>query len=154
EMSCIQANYGSMIMKGKGTVNNGIYLNVNGRIFESTTTNIGSISDALFRIGSEGAFTTGNEYYQGGIPEVFAYDIDHQNNFTENEKLRINTYLAIKYGITLTDEAGIGTPNYLASSSDIVWDATVNSDYDNNIFGIARDDMSLLHQKQSRSANI
>src|SRR5690606_36280722 len=55
---------------------------------------------------------------------------------------------------TLTDEAGIGTPNYLASSSDIVWDATVNSDYDNNIFGIARDDMSLLHQKQSRSANI
>ena len=146
------AHIGSMIWKGTGVANNGLYLNINGRVFERASSNIGTISDNLFRIGSEG-YSIGYEYMQGGIPEVFAYDVDHQNNFTNNEKLRINSYLAVKYGITLVNEAGTSTSDYLASNSDNIWDATANTEYNNNVFGIAREDISELYQKQSKSAN-
>ncbi|SEJ85228.1 hypothetical protein SAMN05216327_1261, partial [Dyadobacter sp. SG02] len=149
------AHLAGMSWKGSGAANNGMYLNVNGRIYSSTTTNIGDINDANnFAIGSEGFALTGNgnEQYQGGISEVFAYSSDHQNS-TGDEKQRINSYLAIKYGITLSNDEGTGAANYLSSNSAVIWDATANAGYNSNIAGIAKDDNSALHQKQSFSAN-
>src|SRR5699024_2493706 len=43
--------------------------------------------------------------------------------------------------------------NYLTSDKSVVWDATTNSNYKNNIAGIARDDNGVLLQKQSNSTN-
>jgi len=148
----LPAHIGGMSWRG---ATNGIYLNVNGQIYANETTNIGSIQSAVnFAIGSEGFGLTGNgsEVYQGGLPEVFAYSADHQNA-TGDEKQRINSYLAIKYGITLLDDAGTAVPDYLSSASVTVWDATTNASYNNNIFGITNDYLSDLHQKQSKSIN-
>lgn len=150
----LPANIGGMSWRGNGI--NGIYMNIDGKTYSTTSYNIGTLNNNRtppnFAIGSEGhnLLGAGNEHHQGGISEVFAYSVDHQNS-TGDEKQRINSYLAIKYGITLKDEAGTGTPNYLSSNSTVVWDATENSVYNNNIAGIAKDENSALHQKQSHS---
>ncbi len=153
--STLPVHIAGMSWKGSGTANNGIYLNLNGRVYSTTAYNIGTLNDANnFAIGSEGFGLTGNgnEVFQGGISEVFAYSTDLQNA-TGTEKQRINSYLALKYGITLSNDAGTGAPNYLSSSAATVWDATQNSGYAQNIAGIAYDYSSALLQKQSRSVN-
>ncbi|MDM1555494.1 hypothetical protein PYS58_02405 [Chryseobacterium indologenes] len=67
---------------------------------------------------------------------------------TPTERQRVNSYLGIKYGITLEQPQ-----NYLNSDQAITWDSSLNAAFNNNIFGIARDDMSVLNQKVSNSIN-
>ena len=55
--------------------------------------------------------------------------------------------MAIKYGITLDQTS---PTNYVASDGSVIWDAALNGDYHNNIFGIGRDTLSLLNQKVSQ----
>ena len=78
--------------------------------------------------------------------EMIVFD----NRLTDEEVNRVESYLAIKYGKTLSVEQN---RNYLNSSGDTVWEGTANVDYYNNVFGIARDGISAFHQKQSRSIN-
>ncbi|UBM60754.1 hypothetical protein LAG90_08915 [Marinilongibacter aquaticus] len=149
------AHLAGMAWKGSGAANNGIYLNVNGEILSTTSYNIGNLNTLRnFSVGSEGLDLNGNgnEVFQGGISEVFAYSDDHQNS-AGDEKQRINSYLALKYGITLKTDDGTSVPNYLSSSSTVVWDATANAAYNNNIAGLSRDLASALHQRQSISEN-
>lgn len=80
--------------------------------------------------------------FPGDIMEVVWY----KRTLTANEQSRVNTYLAVKNGVTSAE-------NYLTSNSNIVWDVILNNGYNNNIFGIAKDDVSGLHQKQSGSVN-
>ncbi|MDR0543378.1 MAG: IPT/TIG domain-containing protein, partial [Dysgonamonadaceae bacterium] len=68
-------------------------------------------------------------------------DIHSANDFKQ-----IHTYLAVKYGMTLTHD-------YLATDGTKVWDRTANTGYNNHIFGIARDDLTGLYQKQSVSVS-
>ena len=83
------------------------------------------------------------------------YQLDGQQNemivfdskLTTDEINRVESYLAIKYGQTLSAEQN---RNYLSSESTIVWDGS-DVNYYNNVFGIARDNISALHQKQSTS---
>jgi hypothetical protein len=143
------AHIGGLAWRGNTS---GVYLNLDGQIY-SANYSIGTINSAgNFVIGAEGYGVTGNatEQFQGGIAEVFAYSVDHQNS-AGDEKQRINSYLAIKYGITLKNDAGTATASYLSSASEVVWDVAANAGYNNNIAGIARDDNSALHQKQSQS---
>lgn len=154
-LNSMPVHLAGMFWKGSGAANNGMYLNVNGRVYTAPNVNIGTINDANnFAIGSEGVSLTGNgfEVYQGGISEVFAYSDDHQNSVGD-EKQRINSYLAVKYGITLSNADGTGASDYLSSTSQVVWGAATNNGYNNNIAGIARDENSALHQKQSFSSN-
>jgi hypothetical protein len=67
---------------------------------------------------------------------------------TPIERQRVNSYLAIKYGVTLQQ-----AQNYLNSEQSVTWDSGLNPTFNNNIFGIARDDMSVLNQKISNSIN-
>jgi hypothetical protein len=83
----------------------------------------------------------------GKTSEVITYD----RVLTATEKQQVNSYLAIKYGITLTTDAGTAVASYLNSNADTVWNATANNGYNNNIVGIANDMNSSLHQKQSKS---
>lgn len=85
----------------------------------------------------------------GKISEVITYARD----LTVTEKLQVNSYLAIKYGLTQTNAAGTNTTNYLNSAAAVVWDTTVNIGYNKNIGGIANDQESTLNQKQSKSVN-
>lgn len=88
-------------------------------------------------LGSQG------EVRNGLIGEAIAYERD----LTEPEKQRVRSYVAIKYGITLPH-------NYIAANGTTTfWDQTVNTGYNQNIAGIARDDQGSLNQKQSWSIN-
>jgi len=92
------------------------------------------------RIGHAGWDAPGA--FPGDIMEVVWY----KRTLTANEQSRVNSYLAVKNGVTLNE-------NYLSTNSNVVWDRTVNTGYNNNIFGIARDNITVLHQKQSGSVN-
>lgn len=86
--------------------------------------------------------------FGGRIAEVITYST--RKNDT-SERRRIESYLAIKYGITL----GInGTSmNYEDSNGTVIWDATANAGYNFDIAGIGLDNASQLNQKQSKSIN-
>ena len=86
-------------------------------------------------------------YNNSVISEAFSYG----RTLSAGERNVIESYLAIKYGITLNQTVA---QNYLASDgTTVIWDATANAVYSNNIGVIARDDCSQLNQKQSRSVN-
>jgi uncharacterized repeat protein (TIGR01451 family) len=88
-----------------------------------------------------------NEPWNGDIAELIVY----QSALTATQYQQIESYLALKYGITLDQTVAT---NYLDSAAAVIWDAAANVNYRNNLAGIARDDGSPLNQKQSRSINI
>lgn len=97
---------------------------------------------------NRGAGTGGDDYgFIGNIGEIIIYGA---GNITAEERRKVDSYLAIKYGLTLDR---VDTDHYLSSNSSIIWNGSTNSDYNNNIAGIARDEFSLLYQKQSISVN-
>lgn len=81
-------------------------------------------------------------FESGSIAELIMYN----TVFGGTERERIESYLAIKYGITLSDD-------YLASDGGTVWNTTTNAGYNNDIAGIGRDDFSGLDQRKSRTIN-
>ena len=83
-------------------------------------------------------------FFGGTIGEFILYS----RSLTTQERQRIDSYLAIKYGITLDQAAAT---NYLDSGAAVIWNATANRTYRHNITGIGRDDDSALIQRQSRS---
>lgn len=130
----------------------GSQLQFNG--FNSTINNTadGNITNNLFAVGSEGFNVpgVGSTLYNGGIPEVIVYN----QNLNATDQSKINSYLSIKYGYTLRQgNLTTGTYNYISSSGSTVWAGAANSTYHNNVAGIARDNASGLHQKQSMSIN-
>lgn len=89
--------------------------------------------------------TTPIGFLNGSISETVMYS----NALTAAERQRVNSYLAIKYGITLAS----GT-NYLAADAQTIFDTSeASSGYNNDIAGIGRDDASCLQQLQSKSKN-
>lgn len=75
------------------------------------------------------------------IPEFIYYPFE----LSTTQRQRVNTYMAIKYGITLQH-------NYLNTSGNILWDVTSNAIYNNRVFGIGRElAVGALNQKQSQS---
>ncbi|WP_185113533.1 hypothetical protein, partial [Chryseobacterium sp. CCH4-E10] len=99
----------------------------------------------------------------GSIPEVIVYNTQHTGN--NLSRLAIESYLGIKYGLTLTaDNNNNSTLNevisgliregdYIATDNTVTWSGLSNASYKNNIAGIGRDDLTALYQKQSQSVN-
>ncbi|WP_407031520.1 T9SS type A sorting domain-containing protein [Polluticaenibacter yanchengensis] len=81
--------------------------------------------------------------FTGDIGELVIYG---NGNITQPERNKVESYLAIKYGLTLHN-----SNNYTTSKDGVVWDATQNAGFYNNVAGIGNDFTSALHQKQSRS---
>ncbi len=79
------------------------------------------------------------------IPEVLVFN----HNLSTIDKQKVETYLSIKYGITIND---ISEKNYVSSGNDILWDSKKNKNYNFRITGIGRDDLFNLYQKQSKNA--
>jgi len=88
----------------------------------------------------------GFEHLVGNIAEMVLLP----SSITAVEIQRVESYLAIKYGITLDQSTAT---DYLASDGSTLWDAALNSVYNNDIAGIVRDDTSGLLQKVARSVN-
>lgn len=115
------------------------------------------ISTYLRRHGSEPASeNTGNKNTviqfgkQGSspqpdpVPSLTAELIVYETILKEKEIARVESYLAVKYGITLEK-------NYLNSLGEIIWNREQEKLYSNNIAGIGRDDHATLYQKQGTS---
>jgi hypothetical protein len=121
----------------------GIVKEVNG--FEQyTTTNPVAPAVSQYLIGA--GTTTNAEPWIGDIAENIVYNI----KLGSTELGRINSYLAIKYGVTLRNTT---TYQYKATDGSLVWDGANSGGFHNNVAGIARDEMEDLDQKQSRSVN-
>ncbi len=123
-------NGGNALNAGGGTRLDGL---------EETSASMHSLSIG----GSTFKWTVGSypgaEPWNGMIGEIILYD----RNLSSTEKDKVDSYLGIKYGTTLSH-------NYLAGDGGTVYDV---STYGNNVTGIARDDCQDLSQKQSKSVN-
>lgn len=82
--------------------------------------------------------------FDGKIAEIITYDSRKDD---ASERNRIESYLAIKYGITL----GVNgvSKNYVDSDGNVLY--TAGNGFNYNVTGIGRDDVSGLNQKQSKS---
>lgn len=116
------------------------------QINETTTHNL---NEGPFTIGRQAKndmlSSNGGRAYDGKMGEVIVYS----SNLTATEALKVDSYLAVKYGVTLGSTSN--SLNYLSSSGSTVW--TASAIYQNDIAGIGRDDASRLEQKQSKSVN-
>lgn len=83
-----------------------------------------------------------SEAFNGDIMEVIWY----AEALTPEQLRKANTYLAIKYGIALEGD-------YVGSNDQVVWSAAESASFNHSVFGLARDDISGLHQKVSRSVD-
>ncbi|MFC4633102.1 choice-of-anchor D domain-containing protein [Dokdonia ponticola] len=95
-----------------------------------------------------------DSHYNGKITEMISYASPNSTT----DQLRIQSYLAIKNGITLHDinsttATALGDENYVDSSNNVIWNTVSNSGFNYDIAGIGRDDNSGLNQKQSTSVN-
>lgn len=107
--------------------------------------------DQDYEVGSytaANAFTT-TGHFDGQIAELISYSVFP----TDAEHNRIQSYLAVKYGITLDNSGGGTAGDYTSAGATTIWDASDYSTYHNDVAGIGRDDASCLNQKQSKSEN-
>ncbi|MCF6180613.1 choice-of-anchor D domain-containing protein [Lutibacter sp.] len=85
------------------------------------------------------------------IAEIITYSTRKGDASLTDERNKIQSYLAIKYGITLGSNGT--SQDYVDSDGTVIWDQSVNSGFNYDIAGIGRDDASALNQKQSKSVN-
>ena len=78
----------------------------------------------------------------GSIAEFIVYE----TILKDKDIAKIESYLALKYGITLEK-------SYMNSLGDIIWDRKKDEIFSNNIAGIGRDDQATLYQKQGTSSS-
>ena len=97
-----------------------------------------------FSIGENVSFSTPSQV-------DFAEIVIFNETLSAIEQNKVESYLAIKYGMTL----GInGTSlNYNSSAGNVLWDITANAGYNFDIAGISRDDLSDQDQRKSKSIN-
>jgi len=112
----------------------------------STITGWSSWAGSNMTLGSRRQDLSNGDAFDGRMSEIVLYNTE----LSATDKQKVDSYLALKYGITLDQTVAT---NYLNSSGAIIWDATVNVSYNTDIFGIGEDSGSALNQKVSRSAN-
>jgi len=147
--AALDANYHIGEGKNEGT---SCYIYYDGVLKSSATRNavVGSYVSG-YEIGGHlnaNAANANSRFYMGYIGEIIAFD----NALTNIERRKVQSYLAIKYGITLTANPCIY--DYYSANSIITWDQSLNIGYDNDIAGIARDNNSSLDQPKSHSINL
>ena len=101
-------------------------------------------------VGNQLQSTTSQLGHIGEIQEIIVLSGTSGALIPAAELRKVQSYLAVKYGLTL-DPATTAQPDYTNSNSTNVWTGASNTGYQNNIFGIGRDDNAGLYQKQSKS---
>jgi hypothetical protein len=84
------------------------------------------------------------DYFKGNFPEFISFPFE----LTANEKNRVESYLALKYGITLNSST-----SYKDSNNTVFWKSVNANIFPYHIFGIGRDKISSLNQLQSQSVH-
>jgi len=105
-------------------------------------------SDAKFWLGrSEGWEAT----FDGKMCEIISFSARNTDASLTDNRNRIMSYLAIKYGITL----GVNgtSQDYVDTAGNVIWDQSANVGFNYDIAGIGRSDDAGLTQEQSKSVN-
>ncbi|TNJ44649.1 T9SS type A sorting domain-containing protein [Tamlana fucoidanivorans] len=122
----------------------------------TTFENVGSVDTAPdpdvtlgtpYAIGKNSNQTLGN--LNGRVAEIFTF----ADRVSDADRQKIESYLAIKYGISL-GASNQAQKNYVNSFGTTVWDVSANSGYNYHVAGIGRDSISDLNQKQSKTLNV
>jgi hypothetical protein len=120
---------------------------IQSRIFLSNVSN----ASHTYYIGRDRTQT--NRTINGSVAEVMLFTESHD----APTRQKIESYLALKYGMTLSNtnnDGSITEGDYVLSNGVTkVWNYTANTAYHNDIAGIGRDDTQVLNQKQSKSVN-
>lgn len=134
-----------------------MYLNGHQSTYHTMTAP--TASDATWN--TYGTILVGNSYYigsynpfRGDIEEIVILRNTSQTAISAAELAKMQSYLAIKYGLPLhtTSSATGQCQDYVASDGTTkVWTAANHVNYGYNVFGIGRDDNSTLYQKQAIS---
>lgn len=90
-----------------------------------------------------GCNVNSGEYSRTDISEIIIFN----RNLTLAEMVKVNTFLGLKYGITLGGNNSV--TNYVSSSNTTIWNSVAA--YHNSVIGIGRDDNSGLLQKQAHT---
>ena len=107
-----------------------------------------NVNDSRFWIGRSQAYRAS---YNGKIAEIITFSTTVSDLDLTDQRNRIQSYLAIKYGITLGTNGT--SQDYVDSDGTVIWDQSENIGYNYDIAGIGRDDVAELNQKQSSSIN-
>ncbi len=82
-----------------------------------------------------------NKEYLGYTPEFIVYN----RLLTPLERRNVETYLAIKYGLSLD-------MSYITGGGQLLWDLSENQGYNNRITGYGRDDLSGMYQRNATTS--
>lgn len=99
-----------------------------------------SASNPQFSTGYD-ATAFGNNRFDGYSPEVIIYG----RYLSPAERRKVESYLAVKYGITLNN-------SYLDSEGNLIWDKDENLGYHHRVTAIGLDAASALHQPLSTTS--
>ncbi len=118
------------------------------------TLNNNSINSDFLTIGARRASTGGSlgRFFNGSISEVILVD----GGLNSTQMQRIRSYLASKYGVTLSDDsntAGLDERDYTATDGSVYWNYSANSGYHHNITVIGKDNQTGLNQRRSISTD-
>ena len=129
--------YGILSMNRTGSISH------NAKVASGTAAAIPSSTSKAF-LGKRLATGALASSFIGDIQEVII--LSAAGTFSASDIRRINSYLAIKYGQSLDT---IAQPNLYSAKDSIVWSGQLNTGYNRNVFGIAREEITGLYQKQS-----
>ncbi|MGG2987165.1 Ig-like domain-containing protein, partial [Brevibacillus formosus] len=122
-------------------------LSLNGKVLQVANSNTPNFASPITSGSKPYYFGAGhNSRFYGKMSETILYN----RKLTDEDRNKVNSYLALKYGLTLKD--GNNAPiDYVASNGSMMWKASNNTGYGNRITGIGRDEAGALYQKQSKS---
>tara|TARA_B100001063_G_scaffold217245_1_gene219645 strand:+ start:101283 stop:103910 length:2628 start_codon:yes stop_codon:yes gene_type:complete len=86
-----------------------------------------------------------DDFFYGNFPEFISFP----RELSDNERNRVESYLALKYGLTLYNKE-----SYISSKNLVFWSSSNNKIFSSNIFGFGKDDISGLNQLQSQSTHL
>ena len=102
-----------------------------------------NMNAAQLGVTSIGSLPNGTASMIGEVAEVIYFN----SKLEKEERVRAETYLAIKYGITLGNNTN--PVSYISLFGGVFW--TGSTSYQNNIAGLGRNDNTRLHQRQGFS---
>jgi len=97
-------------------------------------------------VGSYNATATSSTYQlTGSVSEIIIFSAPAGVMISDADLAKVHTYLSLKYDIPFTSAL-----DWINKDGVVVWDKSWGS-YQNNVFGIARDDASRMNIRQSHS---
>ncbi|MCE7996546.1 MAG: T9SS type A sorting domain-containing protein [Roseivirga sp.] len=149
---------GTRVQAASGAVN--LYIN-SLNVGTGTSDNTALDAADTWAVGNQSSYDN-EAQFQGNISEVLVFS----SVLSGEEQARVESYLALKYGITRSDDndgdltaneiisGSIREGDYVAADGGIIWDYSARgSTYFNDIAGIGRDDLSCFDQTRSKSEN-